>query len=337
MPVIIQNAEITTQHDGVTPGIYCYDNGAELVASLYLDPNTKACFTDRNHDECRNRKEDAAITIDAKVWMLRTYDDDTPLPDLLFNWEFHLIQFFREVKFKADFAGQTQAEGSMTMDFASLPALPDGWLLDANEKLPEHGDEGPGGTWFPWAEQVQAGDYSVLVGNSGANWWHVEKLQLYDHPNTQVPLREYNVVTTKWNYLYSIYRQFRIITVLVVYIPDFRVFRPVGHIEWKASWDSTIHWNPASGRDLTWDPARTTSSFVASDRMVKGLPDEPGIKDIWNRVADTREWRNQTYNVLIKRAFTAVRVAPQNTENKYATNSFTNAKLARQVPPNHFR
>jgi hypothetical protein len=334
MTLIMQNAEITNKHNGVAPGIYCYNNGVEMVASLYLDPNTMACFTDPNHGECLTRKEDAAITIDANVWMFRTFDDNTPMDMLLFNWEFHLIQFFREVNFKADFAGQTQADGSMTMDFASPPALPGGWLLDANEKLPEHGDEPPDGTWFPWAEWRQSQDFSAV---SGADGWHVEKVQLFDHPNTQVPLREYNVVTTKWNYLYSIYRQFRIITMLVVYIPDFRVYRPVGHIEWKASWDSTIHWKPTSGDNLTWDPAVTTSSFDASDRMVKGLPDEPGIKDIWNRVADTPEWRNRTYNKLIGRAIKAVRLAPHNNENKHATNSFANVKLARQVLPNHFR
>jgi hypothetical protein len=210
---------------------------------------------------------------------------DVPLSDIKANYSFHFIQFFKDVKNIAFYAGQNSGEGCMSFDFAG-PAHFRGYrrfMIDSDPNNPHH---------IPYAEQ------------SNATWSAMTPYGLYqvsvtedDHPNREYLVRLENPVAgNKMNYLYKVVREYEVITVLVVRDMNTFKYRPLAHVKWGASCEAYLHWNLTSAGAPDAGPALVVGTFTVGP-ATQGPPSDPDVQamilnpstnayDMYNQAAD---------------------------------------------------
>lgn len=277
------SAVITTIHNGAAPGISTTKRGPVDMAVLHLTRNSSSIVK----GAIRSAAAASAIRMTGSVIL-----DADPADNILNNISFHFIQFFSDIKNIAFYAGQTSADGSMSLDFVG-PKYFRGYrrfLLDSEPSLHN-------------SPYFDTGRAMLNRLNPYTNLWLVA-LNADDHPFKDYPLQLGNPAAgNKLNYLYKVGREFQVITTLVA--TDSKTFKrsPLAHVKWGATCEATFRWSPGQSDTNVLNTPAVTGTFTVDPASTKGPPTAPGLKDMILN-ADMND--PDMYNIAIRDASASV-------------------------------
>jgi Domain of unknown function (DUF4157) len=253
-------AVITTSHSGAAPGVSITKRGPVDMAVLHLTRNSGSIVK----GAVRSAAAASAIRMTGSVMV-----DADPGENILNNISFHFIQLFSDIKSIAFYAGQTSADGSMSLDFVG-PKYFKGYrrfLLDSEPSF--HNS--------PYSE---AGKAMFNLLNRYSNLWLVT-LNADDHPFEDYPIQLHNPAAgNKLNYLYKVGREFQVITTFVA--NDLKTFKRslLTHVKWGATCEASFRWSPGQGDSNVLSLPAVTGTFTVDPASTKGPPTAPGLKDM---------------------------------------------------------
>jgi hypothetical protein len=317
-------ADITTEYKGAKPAIdYVQRGPTDLTRFAILHLTTGIGPVLRNA-----LPPTAAIRLTGTAFVLADTKDNTKAA-ILANWEFHIVQLLSLKLFKAFYAGQKPANGSMILDFAG-PTYFIGhgkYLQDSDpyrKPLSPYSD-----TWKGLSVQgaPEGGLWKATVIND-------------DHPYTDVPLVLENPVTRKSrNYLYSVRREYDVVTALVASDVNSPAIRPLAYVSWGAKYNAWLHWHNNPDGTVVVDAAQLTTHDFWVKPAIKGAhPDGTLAKMIANPHMDADRMYNRAAKDAYDGVLNALYKTTANSSERAASRSWTPSfGWAPPVPPNHFK
>jgi hypothetical protein len=317
-------SDITTDYQSAKPGIDYVQRGtteftrfAELHLTRGIGPVLRNALT-----------ANAAIRLTGIAYARADSKDNTK-DNILANWNFHFIQLFYLKLFKAFYAGKKPADGSMILDFARPTYfLGHGKYLqdsDPNKK--------------PLSAYADIWNGLSVQGPPQGGLWKATVIT-DDHPHSDVPLVLTNsIAKDSRNYLYSVRREFDVVSALVTIDLNTFDIRPLAYLSWGAKYNAGLHWHANRDGTLVVDGAQlTTSDFWIDKAATKGAhPDGTLAKMIANPHTDP----DRMYNKAERDAYDAViKATAKRANNSDIAMSRSWAPAlgwAPAVPANHFK
>jgi hypothetical protein len=316
--VLEWTAKLNLKHSGATPGINYNMGGAihEATAVLHLTRNSRMVVL--NATKFAKPHEISAMRIEGIVDVQA--DPKDTKGDVQATWSFHLAQVFQDLMAIGYYAGETQSDGSMKLNFAG-PANYSGY----GKFVPDGDPDNPNPANIPYAEYWTG--LTNIDPRKGIWRAHVVA---DDHPNVTFPLVKPNFAAShKDNFLYRVARQFGIITTLVAVDQKLDLVYPLAYVEWGVNYLARLRWRlDASGRHMV-DPAVLTGSAFVVGKVTLGTPRYPGVEAlIKNPIRDA----DKMYNRISERAQLSVLMSGTNTQDVEAL-----ATWSSMVPTDHFK
>jgi len=309
--VLDGTAGMTASYDGAKPGIDYVRRGNTYFATLHLTRNKGPILKGTRPSPT----EAAAIRLTGTVQVIAG-----PRENIRDAFEFHIIQLFYLISFKASYAGQNRSDGSMVLDLAGpVSYRGDGkYVLDADPNNPA---SLPHADIYTGLRQVNPVTWLAIVIND-------------DHPYADVPLLLPNPATGNvTNYLYRVTRQFQVITTLVVIDRGTGDIRPLAWIEWGGYCAARFRWRVDGAGTPLVDAPNIESSYFKAWEPKQGMPPHKGVADLIKHPPSEPE---DTNNQMTADAYADVIPATGHKVNNLEIEVSGPADPF-SVPPDHFR
>jgi hypothetical protein len=309
-------AEMSVSATNTSPGLDYVQRGSSdygRMAVLHLSRNKGPILRGR----IASPAHASAIRITGTVSVLASPTDTAA--DIRRSWSFHFVQLFFDMLERAAYAGQTAADGSISLNLAG-PQYYRGYqkfLIDADPDAPDT---------MPYADTWTG----LEAVNPMMGLWKATVI-LDDHPFADRPLLLLNPKAgNKRNYLYDVVRQFEVITVLVAVDQGTGTIKPLVHFDWGSMYSARLRWQIDGSGTISVGPPRVTTSYFRLGAARAGAPTGRGLAALVTGAASATT--SDTYLSAIGDAFSGVLKSVDNGLDVEQTPRWSSS-----VPPDHFK
>jgi hypothetical protein len=300
---VLPTASISATYNGAIPGVSYVRRGSTDMATFHLTRHSAAILA----NSMKNAAAASAIRISAICQLISDDPKDNPASSSL---RFRFIQFFSLADQRAFYAGSTEADGQMYLDFARAPAF-----SGENELML---DSDSNSSNFPFYDM-----YSPRFQRVTPGLWMVT-IVMDDHPFNDLPLAFPNSSSGKTNFLCTASKRFQVVTTVVcrdATDPAKPTRIMLGKISWGAEVACKIRWSKTGDNINPKTPEFTVREFYCSD------PVQGADADLSAQI-DKLDTNTPTFNDAAENAFkTIMGNGPVSLRNVQATEKWHSARV----------
>jgi hypothetical protein len=314
--VLDSTADMTASYTNTRASLDYVQRGSDdftRMAVLHLSRNKGPVL----RGQITNPSQASAIRLTGTVIVQADLKDS--IDDIKAAWSFHFIQLFYDKIEQAQYAGRAAADGSIWLNFAGPQHFRGytSFLIDSDPANPDA---------MPYAD-IWRGFEKVNTPHTGL--WKATVIN-DDHPHADRPLvLENPKAGGRRNYLFSVARQYNVVTTLVAVDLNTGAVRPLVHMDWESWYTARLPWRAGQAGSIEVGvPQEVQSQFVVGN-ATKGAPGERGLAEMIVNAGSAGA--NDMYNAAIGDAFRGVMQSGRN-----GSDVEISARWTPSVPTDHF-